>query len=108
VLAGCATFGDKVPQPAPIAPTQIPAVPAELDQCADRKLASIPEDRDLTGEEIERGWKTDRAGFLIVRSCLRRALCQAHDIRAKIGRVEDEPTCAPPRNPKPAVKKGGT
>lgn len=93
-LAGCGTFANHQPPPAPPPDAPIlPAVPADVLACVKRPVT--PPDRELDAGEVERLWKTDRAALAKVNSCLHRLICQSQDARQGIGKTEGA-TCEKP------------
>lgn len=57
LLGGCAHSGSVPP---PSGAPQLPPVPADIKACLAAGLVEIP-DRDLTREDVERLWGTERA-----------------------------------------------
>lgn len=97
-LAGCATFGNPEPAPAPVVETpEIPAVPADVLACFQKP--TDPTDADTNAGDVEKLWKTDRAALAKVNGCLRRIICQYQNVRQDIGHVEGV-AC----QPKPSTK----
>lgn len=84
-----------------------------MEACRDKEAAPDPRKgvaRKLTVGEMERLWKTDRRTLAEVNSCFERIVCQYHQVRKEIGRVEEEPLCVPTeeelRNAVPNIRKG--
>ena len=63
-LGACATSGSGVPLPK----SQLPPVPADIQQCLRTSGVAIP-DRDLTAGEVEGLWKKDRVKIVVLRTC---------------------------------------
>lgn len=94
LLTGCSTGQGAIPQ---FVTPNIPQIPPDVAAC-EKEPASDPRNgspRRLTAGEVEKLWKTDRRSLQYVNDCFRRIVCQYHDVRKEIGRVEDEPVCVP-------------
>jgi hypothetical protein len=82
MLAGCATTAE-TPVSRPVAAKDhLPTVPADIARCFNAALGD-PEDKDLTVEEVERGWKSDRYQASVMRKCGRRFLTWYDDLRGR-------------------------
>jgi hypothetical protein len=90
LLTGCSA---SLPVPLTVAPN-IPAIPADVEACR-QDPTQRPEGK-LTAGETEKLWRTDRYRLMRVNGCFWRLICQYHEVRQEIGKVEDEPMCGPP------------
>ncbi len=108
LLPGCANSG--LPQLVAVT-ANIPPIPPDVELCAQEATARGAR---LTAKEANRLWNLDRTALAKVNGCFYRLICQYHDVRREIGRVESEPQCiateeelrkeAVPPNPKARKK----
>lgn len=70
----------------------IPSVPSDVERCAEEPVVRGTR---LSPSEVNRLWNRDRASLARVNGCFYRLICQYHDVRREIGKIEDEPQCTP-------------
>lgn len=80
-LSGCGTTR-ALDTAAPPPRSALPAMPVDIRQCFNTALSNPP-DRDLTVEEVEAAWKSDRVRFAVMRTCGKRFTAWYDNLRAR-------------------------
>lgn len=75
-LAGCNPTEGTPPK------QKLPPLPADLVACFQKSGVDIPQ-RDLTVEDVERLWKSDRMRIVVMRNCGLRVTSWYGDLRSK-------------------------